>query len=270
MSQTGQTDVRNPGAELHSEVEHLEALPQLVVAHSRDLEPGEAILPHSHTKAQLVYASEGVMTVTTADGAFVVPPLRALWIPAGVVHRIDTSGRLAMRTLYIAEGAAPDLPHEVRVLHVSPLLRELVLAAIAAPQVYAPGGGEERLMQVILDQLRATPTAPLSLPMPADRRLKKVTDGLLGDPADDRGLEDWAREAGASGRTLARLFLAETGMSFRAWRQQLRLMRGLEMLAAGAPVTTVALDLGYDSPSAFIAMFRRALGTTPKRYFAAG
>src|SRR3546814_7090510 len=103
--------------------------------------------------------------------------------------------------------------------------------------------------------------------MPADRRLRKVTDSLLADPADPRGIEDWARAAGASGRTLARLFLNETGLTFRAWRQQLRLLRGLEMLAAGEPVTTVALDLGYDSPSAFIAMFRRALGTSPTRYF---
>src|SRR3546814_184746 len=157
-----------------------------------------------------------------------------------VEHRIDTRGPLAMRTLYIRPDAAPGLPTEVCVLQVSPLLRELILAAIAARQVHAPGSAEDRVMQVILDQIHALPTAPLALPRPADRRLRKVTDSLLADPADPRGIEDWARAAGASGRTLARLFLNETGLTFPAWRQQLRLLRGLEMLAAVEPVTTVA------------------------------
>lgn len=262
MSESGQSAERTP-----LEPWQLEDLPQAVAAHARDFPAGHCIPPHSHRRAQLVYASAGVMTVTTAAGAFVVPPNRAVWLPALVEHRIDTRGPLAMRTLYIRPDATPGLPTAVCVLQVSPLLRELILAAVAARQVHAPGGAEDRLMQVILDQIRALPAAPLALPMPSDRRLRKVTDGLLADPADARGLDDWAQAAGASGRTLARLFLAETGLTFRAWRQQLRLLRGLEMLAAGEPVTTVAFDLGYDSPSAFIAMFRRALGTSPTRYF---
>lgn len=253
--------------------QRLDSLPQPMVAHARDLVDGETIPPHSHRRAQLVYASDGVMTVTTAEGAFVVPPYRAVWMPAGVVHRIDAAGPVRMRTIYIDAGhravsGATRLPGTVCVLHVTPLLRELILAAVDAPQTFPPDGPEARLMGVILDQIQVLPVAPLSLPIPRDARLRRVADALLADPADARSIEDWAHLAGASARSLARLFQAETGMSLGQWRQQLRLLRALERLAAGEPVTGVALDLGYDSPSAFIAMFRRALGTTPRRYFA--
>jgi AraC-like DNA-binding protein/mannose-6-phosphate isomerase-like protein (cupin superfamily) len=243
----------------------IEALPQAVVAHRRDL--ADRILPHHHRRDQLVYASEGVMTVSTERGAFVVPPERAVWMPGGTRHRIDAKADLAMRTLYIEPDAAPGLPKEVCVLQVPPLLRHLILEAVERPQEYAPDSAEARLMQVILDQIVALPAAPLHLPIPRDRRLRKITDSLMANPADTRILEDWAVEAGASARTLARLFQTETKMSFRAWRQQLRLLRALEMLAAGVQVTAVALDLGYDSVSAFTAMFRRAFGVPPTRYF---
>ena len=254
---------------ISEELESIEALPQPVVAFRRDLADGDMIPPHSHRKDQLVYASEGVMTVTTTDGAFVVPPHRAVWLPAGVEHRVEARGALAMRTLYVQSDAAPDLPAQVCVLHVTALLRELILAAVDMPRAIRPDSPEERLMSVILDQIRVLPVAPLALPMPRDDRLRRVTDALRADPADNRSLEDWAAIVGASARTLARLFQRDTGMSFGAWRQQLRLLRGLEMIAAGQSVTTVALDLGYDSPSAFTAMFRRTLGTTPTRYFGA-
>lgn len=262
MSQTGQSR-----GYLNPEVERLETLPQPVVAYRRGLADGETIPPHRHRRAQLCFASEGVMTVTTADGAFVVPPHRAVWLPGGTEHRVDARGPVVMCALYVERAAAPGLPRTVCVLHVTPLLRELILAAVDMPQSVASNTPEDRLMAVIFDQIRALPVAPLSLPMPKDRRLRRVADALLDDPADGRGLDDWARAVGASARTLARLFQRETAMSFRAWRQQLRLLRAMEMLAAGQSVTTVALDLGYDSPSAFTAMFRRTLGTTPKRYF---
>ena len=256
-----------PAPYLNPEVTRLEQLPQRIVAYRRDLADGEVIPPHRHRRAQLVYASEGVMTVTTGRGAFVVPPHRAVWLPGGVEHRIEARGPVAMRTLYVEPNAGPGLPEAVCVLHVTPLLRELVLAAVDAAQDYLPNSPEQRLMSVILDQIRILPVAPLALPMPSDRRLRRVIDGLLSDPSDQRGLDRWAQEAGASSRTLARLFDAETGMSFRAWRQQLRLLRALERLAAGDAVTTVAMDMGYDSPSAFTAMFRRNLGEAPTRYF---
>ncbi len=253
--------------QINPEVARLEALPVPVVAYARDLRPGESIPPHSHRRAQLVHASSGVMTVTTGSGAFVVPPQRAVWMPAEVSHRIDAHGEVAMRTVYVATSAPAPLPKEVSVLQVTPLLRELILAAVAAPANYAPESRTGRLMAVLLDQLTALSVAPLALPMPRERRLATVVDGLMADPADGRTLAQWAEVSGASQRTLARLFLDQTGLSFGDWRQQRRLLKALELLATGTPVTVVAQEVGYDSASAFTVMFRRALGTVPGRYF---
>jgi AraC-like DNA-binding protein/mannose-6-phosphate isomerase-like protein (cupin superfamily) len=264
MSRTGQ----NP-APLSPRVAHLEAAPQPVVAHRLDLPLGETIPRHRHRRAQLAYAASGVMTVGTDDGAFVAPPQRAVWIPDGVPHRIDARTAVAIRTVYVEPAAAPGLPAEVCVLQVTPLLRELVIAAMAADPAYRPGSAEERLMRVILDQIRVLPSAPLALPVPRDPRLRRLTDALMADPGDPRSLEDWAGAVGASVRTLTRLFEAQTRMSFRAWRTQLRLLAALEMLAAGRGVTEVSIEVGYESASAFTAMFRRSLGTTPTAYFAA-
>ncbi len=245
----------------------LEAMPHPVVAMARNFPSGHRIERHVHTRAQLAYASEGVMRLGTAAGTFVVPPERAVWMPAGTEHWITALGALAMRTLYIKPDAAPDLPVACRVVAVAPLLRELILAAMAMPQAYPPDGPQARLMAVILDQIRTLPAAPLHLPMPRDRRIKPMAEALRDDPADRRGLADWAKAVGASERTLARLFVGQTGLSTGAWRSQARLLKALELLAGGATVTAVALDVGYDSPSAFIAMFRRTLGVSPKRYF---
>jgi len=243
----------------------VEDLPPDVVALSNDYPPGHRIAPHSHRRAQLIFASQGVMTVTTQAGAFVVPVQRAVWMPAGVIHRVESRGAYSMRTLLIRDAAG--LPDRVFVVTVAPLLRAVILALMDSPRDYPPDGPEARLAAVALDLIAALPVAPLHLPMPSDPRLRSLASRLVADPADNRSLEDWARDAAASARTLARLFSAETGMTFRAWRRQARLLRALEMMAAGQSITTVAFDVGYESPSAFTAMFRRALGVTPTRYF---
>ena len=245
----------------------LDDMPRPIVVRATQYPAGFIIPPHRHRRAQLVYASEGIMTVTTEQGMWVVPPQRAVWVPALVEHCIRTTGRLSMRSLFITPDAAPALPTACCVVAVPPLLRELILYAVSRPRLYAPGSADERLMAVILDQMQGLPVAPLYLPMPRDPRLQAIAQGVLRDPADPRMLTDWARDVGASTRTLARLFLADTGLTFRHWCQQARLLEALRRLASQEPVTTVALDLGYDSPSAFIAMFKRALGTTPGRYF---
>ncbi len=154
-------------------------------------------------------------------------------------------------------------------MQVTPLLRELIVRATAFAQPYAERGREARLARVLADEIAAARVAPFALPAPRDARLLRITRRLLDDPADDRTLAAWGRAAGASPRTLARLFRRETGMSFARWRQQARLLRALELLAAGRAVTEVALDLGYESTSAFITMFRETLGSTPARYFSA-
>jgi AraC-like DNA-binding protein/mannose-6-phosphate isomerase-like protein (cupin superfamily) len=257
---------RQTVATLNRDIGRLEGLPQAVVAYGRELAKGETLPFHHHRRAQLVYASSGVMTVTTRSAGFVVPPQRAVWMPGGVDHRIDARSAVAMRTLYVELGAAAHLPAEVCVLQVTPLLRELILTAVATGPTYEPGSPQSRIMSVILDQIGTQPIASLALPMPTDPRSLRVAQALIANPADSRDLEEWAKVAGASKRTLGRLFIAQTQMSFQAWRQQRRLLRALELLASGVNVTTIALELGYDNTSAFIAMFRRCLGATPARY----
>ena len=236
-----------------------------VVGFARSYPDGQLVARHSHEPAQLLYASSGLMRVETEVGFWVVPPQRAVWIPARMEHQVAMAGATEMRSLYLLRGLE-GLPADCQVIAVSPLLRELIAAFIAGPATYAPGDPQARLVAVILDQLRAPVLASLHLPVPAAPRLRRLVAALLADPADNRSLDDWARVAGASARTLARLFEAETGLGFRAWRQQLRLHEALARLAAGEAVTAVAYAVGYDSPSAFIAMFRKTLGTSPQRY----
>jgi AraC-like DNA-binding protein len=208
------------------------------------------------------------MAVTTHIGIWVVPPLRAMWIPALTGHQITVSGQLSMRTLYIDPAFFPGPSERCCVIAVSSLLKELILYAVGLPRLYPLEGQEERLLAVILDQITNMSTAPLELQIPVDARLKKIYKRLSNSPGNNRTLEDWGKIVGATGRTLARHFRLETGMSFVQWRQQIRILEGLKRLGMKEPVTTVAIELGYDSPSAFIAMFKKALGKTPGRYFA--
>lgn len=231
---------------------------------------GESFTPHAHDWAQFTYSAEGVLTVLTPQGRFTAPPAMAVWIPPGVTHDIRPAGPAKFRSLYIAADRAADMPDRCTVLSVDPLLRQLILEAAALPREWAEDGPAGRMMAVLLDRIRAAEPAALYLPMPADPRLKPAADALLADPSDRRGLEAFAAAGGASARTLARRFLAETGMTFGAWRRRRVLLAALERLSEGQPVTTVALDLGYDSPSAFIAMFRKTLGAPPTRYLSPG
>lgn len=239
-----------------------------VVGLAADYPPGARIPAHRHDATQLVFAVRGVMTVTTEQGTWVVPPERAVWVPAGVTHAIRMTGRVAIRTLYLGGPLEAVLGSACRVVAVSPLLHACILRAVAFPQPYPEDGPEARIVGVLADEIRAAEVAPLHLPLPRDPRARRVSLALRDAPDDPRRLADWARAAGASPRTLERIFARETGMGFAAWRQQARLLRGLERLAAGEPVTAVALQVGYETPSAFIAVFRRALGTSPGRYFA--
>ncbi len=248
-------------------LEQTEPLTALVRAYAQTYPKGFDIPLHRHAWGQLIYARAGVMTVTAAGpappGSWVVPPQRAVWVPAETDHWIRCGTRLSMRTLFVAPESRA-MPVSCCVVNVRPLLRELILACVEAP-----GGARRRqlITALILNEIRAATVAPLHLPEPADPRLLRITGALRQQPGDPRTLTAWASEAGASTRTLSRLFLAETGMTFRQWQRQARLLAALVRLAEGAPVTTLAFDLGYESPSAFISAFRRALGKTPRRYF---
>ena len=234
-----------------------------VKAFARHLAPGHDTGWHRHQRAQLVMSAAGTLTCGTRDGTWVVPPDRAVWIPPEREHRLTCAGPVAVRALYFK----PDFwdgGERCRVLRLEPLLRALILRA-AEPHRGRRTAAARRLA-VLHDELAAAVEAPLGLTLGTDPRLRRVTQALAEDPADSRSLALWARAAAASERTLARLFLAETGLSFGDWRRQARLLRSLSLLAAGAPVTAVALDLGYAGPSAFIQAFRCQFGTTPGRY----
>ena len=237
-----------------------------ILSYFRELHEGEHIPFHLHQRAQLVYANSEVMSVTTGSACYVIPPQRAVLMPAGVEHRIDTIRTLSMQSLYIQPSLIKAFPAEPCVVQITPLLRELIASAVASGNDYLIDSPAARLMQVILDQILFQPVLSLSLPLPTDQRLARITKALVKNPADTRSLNDWADYAGASKRTINRLFAQQTGMSFQSWRQQLKLQRSLELLAVGESVTRVALELGYESSSAFIAMFKRCLGTTPTQY----
>lgn len=252
--------------ELIARVAELDRVDRPLVAFANDY-PAETRTPrHSHRKGQLIHAISGVMVVRTDAASWLVPPGLALWMPPGEEHEVEAVTELRMRTVYVEPAIARGLASSCRVVEVRPLLRELLIEAVRIAPDYDPEGPEGRLMRVLLDQLGRMETTPLHLPMPRDRRLAPVAEALLADPGDDRTIEEWSAAVGASPRTLSRRFLGETGLNFGQWRQRRRVLAALERLAAGEPVTTVALDLGYQSPSAFIAMFRRQLGASPTRY----
>jgi len=229
--------------------------------------PGATLGRHSHDWVQLVYASEGVMSVHTEEGTWVVPPNRGVWIPAGVWHSIAMSGRVSMRTIYFLPGLVKTLPHRCCVIEVSPLLRELILRAVATGPLRRDVPEHRRLVEFMLDQLRVLPTLPLELPMPRDPRALRVATSIRENPGDRTTLAALAKVGGASRRTLERVFVADTHMSLGRWRQQARLLHAVRLLAGGESVTATALESGYDSTSAFIEAFTSVLGTTPGRYY---
>lgn len=231
---------------------------------------GFKIHKHSHTWHQLIYASRGVMTVNTSTGSWVVPSRRAVWVPAYVEHEVEMSASVSMRTLYLRPGLSPALPQGCCVVSVSPLLRELILRAVELGMLNRTVASHKHLIDIILDQFRELPTIPLSLPMPADLRALRVAEFVREHPADAKSLDHLAKKIGASKRTIERLFQTETEMTFGKWRQQLRMLHALRLLAAGETVTSAALEVGYDSTSAFISAFKTAVGTTPGRYYAEG
>jgi AraC-like DNA-binding protein/quercetin dioxygenase-like cupin family protein len=227
--------------------------------------PGLVFDWHSHADHQLAWAASGVLTVRTEQSTWVLPPTRALWIPAGLPHETLTAGAAAtMRTLYLRPDRCPVSWPDFTAVAASPLLAELI--GYLEDSLLGPGQ-RARAEAVLADLLRPVPMTTIEVRMPADDPARAVARALAADPADDRTLAEWGRSVGASGRTLARAFIAGTGVPFGRWRSLIRLDAAIARLARGEPVGSVARHVGYGSASAFVAAFRRETGVTPAGYF---
>lgn len=222
---------------------------------------------HQHVRGQLFCVDSGFVQVRTRHGAWMLPPHRAGWIPPGESHQVSVSGAMSGWSLLVAPRAARSLPAAPCVIGISEVMLALVRRAVDWQAPDALDARQNRMTGVLLDEVRHAPHEPLHLPLPQDRRLLRITNALGKQPGHPRTLDEWAAWAGLSPRSLSRLFVGETGLSFAQWRQQARLAEALKRLADGEAVGAIADELGYATPSNFIAMFKRAFGATPARYF---
>ena len=240
------------------------------------------VVPHHHAFAQVALSATGVVRMTMDDGSFIVPPSRALWIPPGVEHAVTVVEDAELLTLYLHQPrgrVGPQVPRALdapwrrcRVLEVSELLRALALELDKRPN--APGlvldpaelQRERRLSALLFDELRRARPVPLGIALPRDKRLRALCQAVLDDPTRHTTLDAWAFDAGASPRTVARLFRSELSTSFAQWRQQVLLARAVTLAARKLPMASIAAELGYASASAFSAMVRRSVGMPPRRF----
>jgi AraC-like DNA-binding protein len=224
--------------------------------------------PHRHQKAQLILTVRGLITCEVAHGLWMVARQRALWIPGGLEHSVRGVGDLELYALFIDPELASRLPKQCSSLSASPLLQELVIAASHMPQLYDVDGADGRMVRTMIDQLERAPLENLHLPMPSDPRLRRIAQTLSSDPANRTTIGEWAKILAMSERSLSRFIMKQTGMRFGRWRQLRQVMFAIEQLAEGVTVQAVAFDLGYESASAFITMFKKVMGQPPGQYFA--
>lgn len=223
---------------------------------------------HHHRSCQLIHILSGLVRVTTTAGDWLVPPGRGVWLPARTLHRLKFTGHVRARTLFVDPLARADLPALCQVVQITPLLRELINESLAIPAHFLSGGRDERIIELILDELRIMPILPLNLPDPADPQLLTVCGEIKQNIAENYELEQVARQLGISGRTLSRRFQRDTGLSFSDWVRRAKIIAAINALSQGHSVLEAALEAGYDSPAAFSVMFRRVLGVSPSDYSA--
>ncbi|MFB2641841.1 helix-turn-helix domain-containing protein [Shewanella bicestrii] len=221
---------------------------------------------HQHRKAQLLYSSAGCMRFNLADTQVVLPPTRAAWLPAGVVHQVTMRDVVAYRSLYFEPETVASLPDKVTIFHVNPLLKALIDTMSFWPWD-KPRHSQHNAFALLIEELLHADAQNLSLPLPKDKRLQTWLKQLQQQQIIPASLQDMAIEIGASERTISRIFSNETGMAYQAWRQQWRLLSAIEQLAAGASVAQVGFNLQFSSDSAFISFFKQYTGTTPAQYF---
>lgn len=229
-----------------------------------DYPAGFVVAEHAHGSDQAIYATRGVMEVSVGQILWVIPPQFAIWIPARTMHSIRMPGSVSMRTLYLRRGLARKLPPKCTVLRVTPLLRELILEAVRIGELRTRNRLHRALRDLAVDRLERAPEAPTSLTLPKDARALAVAQAVLANQESNPTMASLCASAGASVRTIERVFRREVGMDFATWRRQARLMKGVELLASGSQVKEAAFATGYQQPSAFVEMFRRTFGVTPR------
>ncbi|MFT4077113.1 MAG: helix-turn-helix transcriptional regulator [Asticcacaulis sp.] len=241
-------------------------VPRPVVGISNEYPPSFELDWHSHGRGQLIYAATGVIVLSTPHGAWIAPPERAIWTPAGMPHSVRMVGAVSTRSLLLDEATAVALGDATVVISVSPLVRHLLIAASSIPAEYEVDGRDGLVMSLLAAELGNAPRVALSVPFPTSPKLAARCHAFLEAPDIHATIDRWCVDLGMDRRAFTRAFRRETGMSFGEWRQQACLLEALPRLADGESVTAIALDLGYDSPAAFSTMFRRLLGVPPSRY----
>jgi AraC-like DNA-binding protein len=224
---------------------------------------------HAHGSDQLIYAIRGLMEVSSGRRMWLVPPHFALWIPARTDHRIHMPGPVSMRTLYLRTSLAARLESRCAVLHVTPLLRELIVETVRVGQLRTRHDYERALRDLLIAQLQKASPIPTFITMPREERALAVAESILHNPAASKPMAALCSDAGVSVRTIERAFRKDIGTSFEAWRRQVRLTRAVDLLVSGSSIKEAAYKVGYSQPSAFVEMFRRTFGTTPKAWVSA-
>jgi len=237
-----------------------------VVGIGNDYPPSFELAPHSHQRGQFLHATRGVIAVSTPQGAWMVPPQRGVWIPAGTPHAVRMIGPVSTRSVMIDPGIGAAIGGNCRVVEVSPLLSTLLEEAAGIALEYDEGGRDGLVMRLIVAEVEQASLIPLIVPFPRHPALATRCHAFLESPSVKSGVDEWAAALGLNRRSFTRLFRRETGMSFAQWREQACVAMALEKLVKGTPITEIALDLGYEGTASFSTMFRRVLGVPPSRY----
>lgn len=231
-----------------------------------DLSEGASVATHQHAEGQLLFATAGVLAITTDEGCWVVPGSHALWIPPHVPHWTRSIGAASIRTIYFSKERTEHFHHECVLLEINNLLRELVIAVLEIADDIIEGTRNDYLLKLFIEELKTSPVSNIYLPTPNTQRLKTLCQTIFYNGKLNWGLADCANYLGVNQKTVQRWFLNDLNMSFGAWRKQARLMVALQWLAAGKNILEISLEAGYSSPSAFSAMFRNEFGTPPSTF----
>lgn len=260
-------NLRNWAMARKIQIEAIDDTPRPIVAVGNDYPDGHIIPLHRHRRGQLIHSITGTVVLATPQGTWVMPPQQGMWIPPDTDHDVRLIGATSLQSLYLEPAATTGLPGCCQVVGISPFMRSLISEALDLPLLYEVADRAGALMTLIQHEMRQLPVLPLSLPMPRRPDLAERCRAFLREPQAHDAIDEWRVALGMSRRNFTRTFRQETGLSFVAWRQQACLVAALPLLAAGQPITTVAMTLGYDNPAAFTTMFKRLLGVPPRRYF---